>query len=233
MNDLVEVRGTNHDFELRNGVRVEYAAGDREARMRALGCPEEILQRVRARKGSAKRSTVPAAPAPRFNRPELLAAANGMTVAQMNARSNEARLSVARAQGKRIATQSDADRRVTAARLGKLIAADAAQDKADDELRQRMEIAAGRVFSRRSKADAAPLEGEEGANGEFNALQSALQKSYPGHTLLGFSPSQKQAYSQHTSGTKFTVPYEQDAAGNYSFGKPALGGHPITLSDVS
>ena len=84
--------------------------------------------------------------------PEILARSQGMTVTQMNARSDEARRSVIKNQGARI----DADLHARAARLGKQIAADAQRDafqeRADEELRERMEIAAGRTCrTRRSR----------------------------------------------------------------------------------
>ena len=49
MNELVEIRGADYALEMRNGKIVEYAAGDRETRMRALGCPQDVLTRLRSK----------------------------------------------------------------------------------------------------------------------------------------------------------------------------------------
>jgi HK97 family phage prohead protease len=69
------------------------------------------------------------------------------------AASDAARRSVARAQEKKITAQSDADRRARAERLGKQIAADAETEKKNDQLRYRMQAAAGRVDSRDAYPD--------------------------------------------------------------------------------
>jgi|SRR5580704_9946303 hypothetical protein len=126
MNELVEIRSTNVAFEMRNGVRVEYANGDREKRMCALGCPEAILKRVREKRSAARKVSTDA---------EIL----------------EANKSYANILGRKIAEHTDADLRTRAARLGQIIAADAEQEKKDDDLRARMENASGRTCRTRGQ----------------------------------------------------------------------------------
>lgn len=159
--------------------------------------------------------------------------------ALLQAASDAARRSVAVVLGRKIAQQHDADLRARAKRLGAVIAADAAQDKKDNELRGRMESAAGIVFGRRSVADknlgypyesASELEGEEGADGEFNAIQSALDKTFPGHKVVGYSPSQYKAFTKHSSGSDWNIHCEKDALGKYHLGVPQLGGRYMGIS---
>ena len=121
MNDLIEIRGTSIAFEMRNGARVEFAAGDREVRMRALGCPEEILKRMRAHRRSAKKL----AQAHPLTEAEL-ALVNGMTLEQYRKRCDYDRLHRCTQLGREIARQQDADLRARAARAGAVIAADEA-----------------------------------------------------------------------------------------------------------
>lgn len=127
MNELVEVRSSTVAFELRNGVKVEYAAGDREARMRALGCPETILKRVREKRSAAV-----------ARRNDSLMAA-----------SDEARRSACAVQGQKIAAHTDADLKARAARLGQIIAAEDQQAQKDSALLERMQSAAGIVAGKR------------------------------------------------------------------------------------
>jgi hypothetical protein len=72
----------------------------------------------------------------------------GPPAALLQAASDAARRSVAVVAGRRIAADADRDLRARAARLGRQIAADAAQEKKDNELRERMENAAGRATCR-------------------------------------------------------------------------------------
>ncbi len=149
MNDLVEIRGTTFAFEVRNGVKVEYAAGDREARMRALGCPETVLRQIR----EVKRCR-PAKAAPLTD--EQCAKLNGQTLDEYH-KSKEAiarsvRLTRCRDNARTIAAQTETDLKRRADAAAKVIAADAAQEKADDEPRERMAAAAGHTCrTRRSK----------------------------------------------------------------------------------
>lgn len=89
----------------------------------------------------------PAAPpaAARRLSEEQLAASQGMTVAQLHAREHEIRVDRATALGRAIAQDADADLRARAAHWGRVIAADAEQDTRDEDLRRRMENAAGRT----------------------------------------------------------------------------------------
>src|SRR5579859_271739 len=136
MNDLVEVRGTHVAYEMRNGARVEFANGDREVRMRSLGCPENILKQMRAHR-SAKRSTQPVVARP-FTESEL-AQMNGMTGEQWRKRCDYDRTHRAAQLGREIAQDADADLRARAARAGAAIAADTEQTKKDEELLERMQ----------------------------------------------------------------------------------------------
>jgi hypothetical protein len=138
MNDLVEVRGTNVAFEIRNGVKVEFAAGDRETRMRSLGCPETILKRMRTHQRTAKKS----APARPFTEKEL-AEINGCTVEQFRARADYERVHRATQLGREIARQQDADLRARADSASVAIAADAEQMRKDEELLSHMQDRAG------------------------------------------------------------------------------------------
>ena len=149
MNDFIEVRGTSFAFEVRDGKKIEYAAGDRETRMRALGCPEEVLRKIRHGKRSAasKPAPAPAKPFAEFTE-EDFAKLNGWTVEQYRARADYERQQRAHALGRQIAAQTDSDLRRRADAAGKVIASDALQEKKDAELRERMEIAAGRFHSR-------------------------------------------------------------------------------------
>jgi hypothetical protein len=149
MNELVEIRGANHAFEMRNGKLVEYALGDREARIRALGCPQDVLTRLRSKWKGAKRTQPTSAPID-------LATVQGTTPAALAAASDAARRSVARRQAETISTQTtqtDAERKARAERLGKQIAADAETEKKNDGLRYQMQAAAGRVDSRDENPD--------------------------------------------------------------------------------
>ncbi len=167
-----------------------------------------------------------------------LAEAQGTTPAALQSASDAARRSVARAQGKKIEVQVDADLRRRAAAAGAQIATDDEAERKHNRMLAHAEDVLGIVFGRRSKAEKLPypyvgaanpqLEGQEGSQGEFNALQSALEKSYPGHKLLKHSPSRQEAYTKHSSGSAWTIPYEKDSAG-YRFGKPSLG-HPTGIT---
>ncbi len=149
MNGLVEVRGTNVAYEMRNGVKVEYATDDREARMRALGCPEPILKRIRE-----KRSKRPAVVRTGVVlNEETLARAQGVTVAQLRAANARAADAALRGKAHRLArtmeAQEDADRRSRARRQAAQISEDAEQEKKDAALQERMQNAAGIVFGKR------------------------------------------------------------------------------------
>ena len=126
MNNLVEVRGPNHGFEMRNGAPVEFP--DVESRLAALGCPETILKRIRTRSlRPTNRSAAPHRRAPQDS-PVVLQAA-----------SDAARRSAAVVAGRKIAQQTDADLRSRSARLGAQIAEDEAQEKRHKEMRARAE----------------------------------------------------------------------------------------------
>jgi hypothetical protein len=143
MNDLVEIRGATFAFEVRNGVKVEYAAGDREARMRALGCPEAVLKQLREAKRNRPAKAVPLTD-------EQCARMNGQTLDEYFRRKDMAERSVRLTRcgdnARTIAAQTDADLRARAAAAAKRISADAAQEVKDDALRERMETAAGRTY---------------------------------------------------------------------------------------
>jgi hypothetical protein len=62
----------------------------------------------------------------------------------------------------------------------------------------------------------------------YKELASAVSAQLPGHKLVGANSSQ--AFTKHSSGSKFTVPYSENG-GKFSFGQAALGGHPEWLQD--
>ena len=219
MNDLIEVRGHNHAFETRNGVKVEFAAGDRAARMRALGCPEKIIKRMREHR-STKRSAVVQ---PTEN---VLALVNGLSTEAYRQRADFERKQRATAIGRDIARQQDKDLRARAARAGAVIREDAAKDKAENELRARMENAAGIVCGRRSKADSYPYEGASATKNRHADLAAAVATQL-GHKLVGANGSQ--AFTKDRDGNKFTYSYSQDNAGRFTFGRQQMGGHPAWL----
>jgi hypothetical protein len=144
MNDLIEIRGNSFAFEVRDGKKVEYAAGDREARMRALGCPAEVLQKIRHAKRSAK-------PVARPLTDEECARLNGQTLDEYHKRADANRRMRARQLGREIAASDDVDRRARAAKQGQTIAAEAAQEAKDADLRERMANLAGHTCRTRRK----------------------------------------------------------------------------------
>ena len=223
MNDLTEVRGTNIAFEIRNGVKVEFANGDRAVRLRALGCPETIIKRVRQHR-SGKRAVQPTE--------GLLALVNGLSPDAYRQRADFERTQRATAIGREIARQQDTDLRSRAARAGAIIREDAAKDKAENELRTRMENSAGIVCGRRSKAD-------KSLGYPYEQAGEGVPETYPykelagavatqlGHTLVGANGSQ--AFTKDRDGRKFTYSYSCDDAGRFTFGRQQMGGHPVWL----
>ena len=228
MNDLTEIRGPHHAFEMRGNAEVSHA--DAETRMRALGCPEWLLTRIRTRSlNPRKRSAEP----PRRGASVSLASTYGFrSDAEMQAADDANRRSVARCQARKMATQSNADLRARAARLGAVIAADAVQERKDNELRERMENAAGRI-STRSKADSSlgyPYE-QAGSGAPtiypYKELASAISKQFPDHTLVHADATT--AYTKTSDGMKYSIPYSQNADGSHTFQQPRLGGHPAYM----
>lgn len=225
MNGLVEIRGTNHAFEQRNGVTIDFASA--EERMRQLGCPEALLGRMRTR-GLSKRSATP----PRRTS-RSLAEVQGTTDAALRRASDEALRSVARQQARKM----DADLRQRSARLGVVISSDAAQEaakaaqeKRDNDLRARMENAAGKTFGRRSKAVDDDVDDEDDVESD-RSLASAVAKSFPSHHLV--HADAKTAYTKdRKTGMKYSIPYSQNANGTHTFQQPQLGGHPAWLADA-
>jgi hypothetical protein len=135
---IVEVRSTNDAFEMRNGQRMEFATDEagQQRRLRALGCPQHLIKGVIAR---AKRGTTPRSLREIDNE---IARLNGLLAKKVAAAAKPL-------------TQAERIARVT-----KAVAADIPflnscaeqerQQKADDELRERMENAAG-ITNRRRK----------------------------------------------------------------------------------
>ena len=120
--------------------------------MRALGFPESILNRIREKRSkrpAAVRTTV-------VLNEETLARAQGVTVAQLRAANARAADAALRGKAHRLArqmeTQEDADRRWRAHTQAAQISADDVQEKKDEELRDRMEIAAGRTIRTRRRS---------------------------------------------------------------------------------
>jgi len=70
--------------------------------------------------------------------PEQIATSQGWTLAQMNAREDEARRSVHKRQGRMIQENEDRDRRARAERLGKQIAAEGNQKESQRRFRCRI-----------------------------------------------------------------------------------------------
>lgn len=119
MEQLIQYRATGGTaYELRNGTRVEYAAtfDGQCKRMRALGCPEAVLQRAMQRKA---------------------ARAGQLTDAERHRKATTL--------GAKITADADADRSRRASAQAKQIAADSEQERKDKELARRMANAAGRV----------------------------------------------------------------------------------------
>jgi len=172
--------------------------------------------------------------------PEALARGQGFaSVAEMEKASLRAARAVLNHQANQIADCQDRDLHARAERCRRIIEADEELARKENLALRKAECVLGIIFGRRSKADPAlgyPYEAAGTGAPEtypYAELAAAISKSFPDHKLLGANSSQ--AYTKHASGSKWTVPYEQDSAGNYSFGKPSVGGHPIWLSgeDVS
>jgi HK97 family phage prohead protease len=166
---------------------------------------------------------------------QRLAAEQGfVSVEEMEAASLRAVRSVLNVQASRIAADTDRDLRARAERARKIIEEDARITREENKLRAQMENAAGIVAGRRSRPE--DEEDEEASKADPYLdypyeLASALTKSYPDHTVLG--ADYKMVYTKHASGSKWSVPYEKDSTGAYRFGRAVLGGHPLTLGDVS
>lgn len=137
--DLVEVRSTNGGaFEMRNGQRVEFASdfAGQQRRLRALGCPERHIKGViaRAKRGNASRSL--------RDIDNELARLNSLLAKKLAAAAKPL-------------TRDERIARATAAVKADIpflnnCAEQERQQRADEELRERMESVAG-ITNRRRK----------------------------------------------------------------------------------
>jgi hypothetical protein len=226
--DFIEVRLGSDAYEVRaDGTRVEYAAGDRFARLRALGCPDSIIERVRTSKRKFSfRSTAPVVKPPI----EVIAAMQGWTVLELLEREDAARRSVAKRMGRAIHESEDRDRHERSRKLGAVVAADAAQQQADNESLRRGEDARGIVFGRRSKPEKQQSGSGTPDTYPYTDLAAAC-KAQLGHALVGANTTQ--AYTKNSAGEKFTYDYSQDSAGKFSFSNKRIGGHPAWYKGLS
>jgi HK97 family phage prohead protease len=138
--------------------------------------------------------------------------------------SDAARRSAARVQATKI---DDAARKEKAARLGAVIATDAAQE----EHRQKINRILGKDEISPAKFVTDLERRATGGGGliyPYENLASAVSAQLPGHKLVGANSSQ--AFTKHSSGSKYTVPYSENN-GKFSFGQASLGGHPEWLTD--
>jgi uncharacterized protein len=146
------------------------------------------------------------------------------TLPTLQATSDEARRSVARVQATKI---GDAARREKAARLGAVIAEDEARESHRQKINRIMGI--NEVSPAKFVADLDRRAiGGGGLLYPYENLASAVSAQLPGQKLVGANSSQ--AFTKHSSGSKYTVPYTENN-GKFSFGQASLGGHPEWLTD--
>ncbi len=163
---------------------------------------------------------------------EECARLQGVDVATLHRKDLAIRRGVATRQGQKIAAHETQELRRRAARAGAQIAADDEQEKRDNEMQRRAEGILGIVFGRKSHPE--KRDSDSGAPQDYPYELASAVASQLGHKLVGANSTT--AFTKHAaSGTKWSVPYEQDSTGAYSFGKPALGGWPptLTVGDIS
>ncbi len=189
---------------------------------------------------SARTASAAAGHRPSPRKTQTTAATYGFSSdAAMQAADLANRRSVLRAQASRINADTDRDLRARAERCRRIIEADAALQVEEDELRNRMEIAAGRTCrtSNRAKGQLYPYEQAGSGAPEvypYAELAAAVAAQLDGHKLVGADSTT--AYVKHTdSGMKFSAKYSQNADGSFAFQKMTLGGHPswLTAKNVS